>query len=126
MSNNKKLGTEFEHKILRAYSQAGAWVHFLTPDERGAQPFDIIAVKDGKAFAIECKTLSTSKRYFTIDRLETNQVLAFERWIKCGNSIPIIYVEYGDKIVEIPYDMLEEEKKIDMRALTNERSKADN
>lgn len=117
--NNKKKGSDFEKEILKAYTDAGAWVHFITPDERGAQPFDIIAVKDGKAFAIECKTLTTDKRYFTIDRLENNQIFAFERWMKCGNTIPLIYVEYGDKIVEIPYDVLEEEKKIDMRALAN-------
>ena len=52
--NNKKHGTDFEKRVVAKLAKAGdVWVHFLSPDERGAQPFDIIAVKDGVACAIE-------------------------------------------------------------------------
>ena len=38
--NNKKLGTEFEREAVTLLSQKGYWVHFITPDSRGSQPFD--------------------------------------------------------------------------------------
>ena len=49
--NNKIIGTAFEKEMCELLANRGYWVHFITPDNRGAQPFDIIAVKDGKAFA---------------------------------------------------------------------------
>lgn len=113
--NNKKLGTRFEREVVEYVSGSGAWVHFLTPDERGAQPFDIIAVRDNVAIAIECKTLTESKRYFSIDRLEPNQIMAFEKWMSCGNDSPLIFIEYGDKIRVITYKELKEKGKIDMK-----------
>ena len=119
--NNKKIGTAFERKLLDYISKTGAWVHFLTPDERGAQPFDIIAVRDNTAIAIECKTLTTARRYFTIDRLEPNQIMAFEKWMSCGNASPLIAVEYGDDIIFIEYTELKDKKKIDVRK-THEHS----
>lgn len=113
--NNKNIGTAFEKEVLGYIEKAGAWVHFITPDQRGAQPFDIIAVRDNTAIAIECKTLTTARRYFTIDRLEPNQIMAFEKWMSCGNASPLIAVEYGDDVRFIPYEVLKEKKKIDMR-----------
>lgn len=113
--NNKRHGTKFEKEVVDYLSGKGFWVHFMSPDERCAQPFDIIAVKSGRACAIECKTLTTNKRYFTINRLEDNQVLAFEKWLACGNIDPIIYVEYGDAIKAFTYLELKEKKRIDMR-----------
>lgn len=88
--NNKKLGTEFEKQMCRYLAKAGYWVHFIQPDSRGAQPFDIIAVKNNEAYAIDCKT--NSEPIFRMDRLEDNQVLAFARWEMCGNNVPLIAV----------------------------------
>ncbi len=113
--NNKKIGSTFELEVCAIMENLGYWVHFMSPDSRGAQPFDIIAVKNGKARAIECKTLSENKNYFTIDRLEDNQVCAFERWVKCGNPTPMVAVKWGDKIRLIDYNRLKSLKKIDMR-----------
>lgn len=112
--NNKKLGTAFEKFIVRELSKTGAWVHFLSPDERGAQPFDIIAVKNGKATAIECKTLAANRNYFPYGRLEDNQIYAFEYWMACGNSTPIIAVEYKDRAYFIPYTLLRDKGRVDL------------
>lgn len=111
-SNNKKLGTAFEVEAVSRLAKLGYWAHFITPDTRGAQPFDIIAVKQGKALAIDCKT-SAVKR-FNISRLEDNQVLAFEKWIRCGNPMPIILVKYKGFIMCIEYSVLKAEKSIDL------------
>lgn len=110
--NNKKLGTEFEKELCDYLQKNGWWVHFITPDRRGAQPFDIIAVKDGLACAIECKTLVDSKYIFTIDRLEVNQKSAFDYWNRCGNIDPFIFVKWRGKVAVIQYDELVKHQKI--------------
>lgn len=110
--NNKRLGTAFEKKLCAWLCHRGWWVHFLSPDHTGSQPFDVIAVKDGKALAIDCKT--SAKPIFNISRLEDNQVMAFEKWIACGNEMPLLAVEYNEKIYLIRYDELKQ-KNVDLR-----------
>ena len=109
--NNNRLGHAFEREACEILAQQGYWVHFIAPDARGAQPFDIIAVKDGQAMAVECKTCVA--RSFNISRLEDNQVMAFERWIACGNGDPVVAVKHGDSIFWISY--LELKKKTNIR-----------
>ena len=83
--NNKKIGSDFERETCETLNRMGFWVHFITPDSAtGKQPFDVIAVKDGKAYAIDCKTCED--RYFRIGRTEDNQLLAFGKWARCGNA----------------------------------------
>ena len=99
--NNKKLGTRFEQRVCNLLNDDGWWVHFIEPKQNGAQPFDIIAVRYGRAIAIDCKTCA--KNTFSIDRLEDNQVFAFEKWMACGNREPYIFVEHEAEIYVIPY-----------------------
>lgn len=121
--NNKVLGTKFEQDMCDILAKHGYWVHFITPDARGAQPFDIVAAKDDMPYAVECKTLTRDRRYFTIDRLEDNQILAFKRWTFCGNNNPIITVKQLDHIISFRFiDLIKSDKKrIDMY----EQSKSD-
>lgn len=113
--NNKKLGTEFERAIVDLLSKQGYWVHFITPDARGAQPFDIIAVKDCCAVAIDCKTCKD--KYFRIGRLEENQIMAFEKWLACGNTDPYIVVEHNEVIHFVNYRELKEKGKINLEQM---------
>lgn len=112
--NNKKLGSDFEKAVCHELEKLGYWVHFLTPDRRGAQPFDIIAVKDDSALAVECKTLSASQKYFSINRIEQNQQLAFEKWIACGNRTPIIAIWYKEHIYYVHWNVLKENGKVQL------------
>lgn len=113
--NSKNIGIKFEQEACDILAEHGFWVHFITPDARGAQPFDIIAVKNKKAYAIECKTLTFSRRYFTYDRLEDNQILAFNRWLKCGNGEPIILVKQGIDISSFRYiDLVSNNNRFDV------------
>lgn len=116
--NNKRLGSAFERTVCETLALKGYWVHFIVPDARGAQPFDIIAVKDGRALAIDCKTCVAD--VFNISRLEDNQIMAFEKWIRCGNTMPIIIVEHKDNVYAIPYDKLKEYEKIRLDKLGKE------
>ena len=106
--NNKRIGTAFENKVCKMLQADGWWVHFIEPKQSGAQPFDIIAVRHGRAVAIDCKTCA--KNTFSIDRLEDNQIFAFDKWKACGNSDPYVIVEHDDDIYVIPYSYLKENK----------------
>ena len=108
--NNKQIGTEFEQKVVNYFTLKGFWVHFLSPNNRGAQPFDVIAVKNGVAIAGDCKT--SAKKTFSINRLEDNQILAFEKWISCGNSDPYIFIGYKEDIFCVEYSILKQKRSI--------------
>lgn len=110
--NNKKLGTAWEKECCEILQNLGYWVHFITPDSRGAQPFDIIAVKNGRAKAIDCKT--SEKDTFPFSRLEDNQVYAFEKWLACGNDMPEIWIKYNNKLYVVCYWELKEKRKIEL------------
>lgn len=110
--NNKRLGNEFEKEMCKKLNDAGYWVHFISPDVTGAQPFDIIAVKDNVPFAFDCKT--AVKRWFPISRLEINQIMAFDKWIARGNGTPMIAVKYKDGIKIVSYWELKTKGKVDL------------
>lgn len=110
--NNKRLGNQFERELVGLLAAKGWWVHFLSPNAAGAQPFDVIAVKNEQAIAIDCKT--SASHIFPISRLEENQISAFERWVDCGNNDPIIAIKYNSNIYFIGYSKLKQEKKIDI------------
>lgn len=114
--NNKRLGTQFERELVKALADLGWWAHFIIPNAAGAQPFDVIAVKDGKTLAIDCKT--SSDHIFRISRLEENQILAFEKWIACGNEDPYIAVKYDEIfILFVNYKTLKRDGKCDLNQL---------
>lgn len=110
--NNKKLGTAFEREFVELLASCGFWVHFFTPNAQGSQPCDCIAVKNGKAYLIDCKT--NAKKTFYYDRLEYNQVFAFDRWQKCGNSNRYIAVKYDNKVYMITFEKLASEGKVEL------------
>lgn len=111
--SNKEIGTAFERRFCEWLAGQGYWVHFLAPDSRGAQPFDVIAAKDGYAVAVDCKT--SSRPIFSIERLEENQRLAFEKWLACGNHEPKVAVLYKDDLYLINYSYLKRKGKVDLR-----------
>ena len=111
--NNKEIGTEFEQEMCETLNRQGYWVHFIVPDSRGAQPFDIIAVRAGEALAIDCKTCVSET--FNISRLEDNQIMAFEKWLKCGNSIPLVMVKHKGVVYPIRYTDLRKHRSINLK-----------
>lgn len=113
--NNKRLGTQFERELVKALADRGWWCHFITPNAAGAQPFDVIAVKNGVAMAIDCKT--SVDNIFRFSRLEENQIMAFEKWIACGNEDPVIAVKYMDGVYFVSYKALKRDQKCDLNML---------
>ena len=68
MISNKKIGSYFEQEFCEFLSKKGFWAHFINPNRNGSQPFDVIAVKDGIAYAFDCKTCV--RESFSIARVE--------------------------------------------------------
>lgn len=111
---NKQIGTEFERDFCELLAKSGFWVHFITPDRRGAQPFDVIAVRNGNAFAIDCKTLTDKRASISISRLEENQIMAFEKWRKCGNRGTWLAIKHGEEVYMLSYTFLKRAKTVKM------------
>ena len=118
--NNKKLGTDFEVDMCELMARSGFWVHFIEPNRAGAQPFDIVAARGGRAYAIDAKTCAAGS--FNISRLEDNQRMAFDLWLSCGNYMPFVAVKHDDVIYMIDYATLQEKRsvKLNQEVLTYE------
>lgn len=82
--SNKKIGNQFESELCEILSMYGFWCHNMAQNSAG-QPADVIAVRNGKAYLIDCKVCSTDKG-FDLKRMEENQDLAMELWNECGNG----------------------------------------
>lgn len=99
--NNKRIGTDFEREFCKNLADNGFWVHFITPDRTGSQPFDVIAVYNNSAFAFDCKTCDAPT--FSANRLEDNQVMAFKKWLECGNDNAYIAIKHKGNVYLVPY-----------------------
>jgi Holliday junction resolvase len=93
--SNKKLGNHFETELCEILSYHEFWVHNLAQNAAG-QPADVIAVKNGKAYLIDCKVCSSGK--FPFSRIEDNQELAMELWKDCGNGLGWFALKFREEI----------------------------
>lgn len=82
--SNKKLGNTFETELCEILSMCGFWCHNMAQNSAG-QPADVIAVRNGRAYLIDCKVCSTDKG-FDLKRMEENQDLSMSLWNECGNG----------------------------------------
>ena len=95
MRSNKKLGNSFENEFCELLYQNDFWVHNLVQNASG-QPADVIAVKDGKAYLIDCKVCTAD--IFALARIEDNQELAMRMWRDCGNGEGWFALKFSDGI----------------------------
>lgn len=101
--SNKKIGNDFEREFCEILSKNGFWVHNLAQNQTG-QPADVIAVRDGGSFLIDCKVCSTGR--FQLKRIEENQQLAMQHWLDMGNDEAWFALKVNDEILMIPYRRL--------------------
>lgn len=101
--SNKKVGNDFEMEFCEILSKNGFWVHNLAQNQTG-QPADVIAVRDGGSFLIDCKVCSTGR--FQLKRIEENQQLAMRHWLDMGNDEAWFALKVNDEILMIPYRRL--------------------
>lgn len=82
--HTKVKGRNLETEVVENLLTHSFWAMMVTSTV-GGQPFDIIACKNGRGFAIECKELVSSEK-FGQSRIEDNQRFAFQVWADCGND----------------------------------------
>lgn len=91
-------------------AEKGFWAHFVEPNKSGAQPFDVIAYKDGEMWAIDCKTCANNR--ITWGRLQINQILAFRKVIELGCTHTFVAVKHNDNIHLVHYLELEQKRSV--------------
>lgn len=101
--SNKKLGNQFETEFCEILAEHGFWVHLLSQNAAG-QPADVIAVKEGEAYLIDCKVCSQGK--FTFNRIEENQELAMELWNECGNGYGLFALKFDARVYMVDRESL--------------------
>lgn len=96
MNLNKKIGNSFEQQLCELLFEKGYWTHNLAQNQAG-QPADIIAVKNGRAYLIDCKDCVNDN--FPFSRIEPNQHTAMRLWKECGNGYGLFALRLSDKRV---------------------------
>ena len=81
--NVKQIGNDFERDFAKWLSKEKGMFVYNLPNKINGQPFDILAAKNNKFFAFECK--NCSKDYFPLSRVEDNQIQAFNKLNSTGN-----------------------------------------
>ena len=93
--NNKRLGNSFEQEFCEILFLHGFWVHNLAQNQAG-QPADVIAVKNGIPYLIDCKVCTSGT--FNKNRIEENQHLSMQLWDDSGNNAGLFAVKFGENI----------------------------
>ena len=102
--SNKKLGNDFESQFCEILSQEGYWCHLFAQNSAG-QPADVIAVRNGKAYLIDCKVCINDT--FPFSRIESNQHTAMTLWKQSGNGYGWFALELSNKdIYMIDHDLM--------------------
>ncbi len=102
--SNKKDGNNFERRFAKALSKQGSWVHIIQDNHNG-QPFDIIEVYGGIAYAYDCKLCKGD--VFRCSRIEVNQEMAFKKFAEKGGGFCYIAICFGsepDTVYCVPYN----------------------
>lgn len=94
MATNRKMGNSFELEFSELLFEKGFWVHCMTQNQAG-QPADVIAVKNGKAYLIDCKVCVND--VFPFSRIEGNQHTAMRLWRDSGNGYGLFALQLSDK-----------------------------
>ena len=102
--SNKKIGNKFETEFCEILFQEGFWTHNLAHNQVG-QPADVLAVRNGKAYLIDCKVCVND--IFPFSRIESNQHTAMTLWKQSGNGYGWFALKLSNEdIYMIDYDLM--------------------
>lgn len=105
--NNRKTGNSFEAEFCEKLFQNGYWVHNLAQNAAG-QPADVVAVKNGVPYLIDCKVCSG--KVFSVSRIKNTITVEFkvsERYPDFAEKIKFVenwWAEYVDSGISPVYD----------------------
>ena len=101
--NNKTSGNQFEAEFCDTLADEGFWTHNMAANAAG-QPADVIAVKNGEAYLIDCKVCSRNRFPFT--RIEENQTLSMELWRECNNGDGWFALQFSDQVYMVTLESM--------------------
>lgn len=111
-------GKKFEEELCNFFANRHYYVVYNNKGISGSQPFDILIIRDNVCFAIECKNLENKNGIFNIDRIEENQLLAYNRFLECRNHNFILAILWNNNVYFVNFDLLEYYKKsIDLKQI---------
>ena len=99
-------GLEFQRKFCKRLWNDGYWALEIARDSRGAQPFDVLAMKDNHVLAVDCKVCSSKGARFPLTRIEDNQWSAFMTVSERTDAIVGIVVWYDESVYFVHYETL--------------------
>lgn len=102
--SNRKDGNDFEAEFCEMLFSQGFWAHNMAQNVSG-QPADVIAVKNGKSYLIDCKNCTGSR--FTLSRIEENQKSAMNLWNKCGNGNGLFAIQICGEVYMVSANILQ-------------------
>ena len=94
-------GAQFERLFIEHLKDSGYWALRIPCNDRGAQPFDVIAIRGSNILAVDCKVCSQPR--FETRRIEDNQRLAFELMQKRTNAWCGFACYHDGNIFMIPF-----------------------
>ena len=93
-NSNKKVGNDFEKELCDMLASEGFWAHNMAQNSAG-QPADVIAVRNGKAYLIDCKVCVNDT--FPFSRIESNQHTAMTLWKQSENDYGWFALQLSNK-----------------------------
>lgn len=111
-----EVGKKFEEELCWWLSNNGYYVIYNEKGVAGSQPCDAIAIKNNIATLIECKHLENKLGIFDFDRLETNQLKAYDFFKEKHNTNMVIAILWNNNVYFINFGLLQFfDKSIDLK-----------
>lgn len=101
-------GSEFEQRACELFASRGFWALNIPKNKFGAQPFDVIAIKDSEIWAVDCKVCSEPR--LSLARVETNQALAFGMMTQRTNARCGFLCYHNKRLYFIPWSAIDMSK----------------
>lgn len=103
--SNKAAGTKFEKEFAEILAKHWFWVHIFQ-DNKNGQPCDVIAVKNGDAYLIDCKDCQSD--VFALSRIEENQMNSMTLFSMMGNKVGMFAIRFPDgQVYLLPYTKIQ-------------------
>lgn len=97
---------EFEIETCNIFFENGFWALRIPKDERGAQPFDVLAIRGSEIYAFDCKVCSTPRLQLT--RAEDNQLASMSLLKRRTTAYTGFLAWHEGEIYLIPFRDVEE------------------
>lgn len=117
---NIEVGSRVEHLFCDILYEHGYWTHNFANKTHG-QPCDVIAVKNKKAYIIDCKHCKND--FFKLSRVESNQFWSMSMWYEMGNGYGWFAIYINKEFYMLSFKDIMYAFKTDKRQFTYEEIK---